>query len=157
MVQVTAVVHDDAEFATARHFGATACVKDAGELASLDESVRPTLCFDTVGGPVLPGIVTAMARGGRIVNLSATGDGQVTFDLGQFSRSRLVLHGFGTGTYDIVQNTRVLAVLRPGFDNGQLQPPQIAATLPLSKAADAYALMEQHPQGKVVLTMSAPT
>ncbi len=156
VVQVTAVVRDDAEVATARHFGATACVKDAGELVDLDESVRPTLCFDTVGGPVLPDVVKAMARGGRIVNLSATGDGQVTFDLDQFYRSRLSLHGFGTGTSDVVQNARVLALLRPGFDNGQLQPPQIAATFPLSKAADAYAAMEQHPQGKVVLTMGVP-
>jgi NADPH:quinone reductase-like Zn-dependent oxidoreductase len=137
--------------------GALLAVLTTGELADLDETERPTLCFDTAGGPVLPEVVEAMARGGRIVNLSATGDGQVTFDLRQFYRSRLSLHDFGTGAYDVVQNARVLALLRPGFDNGQLRRPQIAATFPLPKAADAYALMEQHPQGKVVLTMSVPT
>jgi NADPH2:quinone reductase len=156
--QIMALVRSDSEAEVARKYGATMTILEPSLLARLDVDHRPTLCLDTVGSPVLNGVVGALNDGGRIVNISTPGDGMATIDLRTFYRHRLVLRGLGTGAYDVVRGAQVLEQLRPGFEEGKLQPPQISDVFPLARATDAYGLLNAtHPPGKVVLQMSTST
>jgi NADPH2:quinone reductase len=152
---IIALVRNDSEAEVARKYGATMTVQEASLLAKLDADHRPTLCLDTVGSPVVNDVVGALDDGGRIVNISTPGDGMATIDLRTFYRHRLVLRGLGTGAYDATRGAQVLEQLRPGFESGRLQPPQISEVFPLARAAEAYGLLNSaHPPGKVVLQMS---
>jgi NADPH:quinone reductase len=151
--RVGALVFNDGEAETARRYGATLSVSDPARLLKVDAHEQPTLCLDTVGGQLLDDIVHAMGPEGRIVNISTSRDGLVTFSLCDFYRRRLTLRGLATGTYDSVRGAEVLEILGEGFASDALQAPEIAATFPLAHAPDACALMSTHPAGKVVLTM----
>jgi NADPH:quinone reductase len=152
VVQVQALVLDAAEADVARDAGATMIAQDPARLAEGAAQGRPTLCLDTVGGPVLNAVVSAMEPGGRILNISTTGDGSVTIDLRAFYRAGLTLRGVATGAFDVVQDARILEVLGRGFEEGALRPPRIAVTLPLERASEAYGLVAGgRPPGKVVL------
>jgi hypothetical protein len=92
-----------------------------------------------------------MADEGRTVNISSLGDGMATVSLHEFLRRQLTLRGLGTRSYDA--RSEELRCSRSSAKDSS-QPPCIAATIPLARAADAYALVLTHPSGKVALTMS---
>jgi len=152
--RIIALVRNDEEATQATQSGATLAVEDLRELGDADEGERPTLCLDTVGGPVLNAAVGVMERRGRLVNIFTGGDGTVLFDLRRFYFANLTLHGLATSILDVRDGARILATIGDGFATGALQPPRIAAVLPLSDASDAYALAAGRPAGKVVLIAS---
>ncbi len=105
------------------------------------------LIFDSVGQPTLPRSLQALARGGRVVAIGATGGPKVEIDLRTVFWRQTSLRG---STMAGAQEFR--AVLE-ALSDGRLSP-VIDSTFPLSDGTRALARMG-HPDlfGKVVLTV----
>jgi NADPH:quinone reductase len=95
------------------------------------------LVFDTVGGPMFEVCLKSLRRGGRLVEISSSGDRRVSFDLVDFYHEELTLHGVDSLKWSLESSAEILDQLRPGFDSGALRPPATQA-YPLERAKEAY-------------------
>lgn len=93
--------------------------------------------FDTVGGVMFEPCLQCLASRGRLVEISATGQQQVSLDLLDFYRRELQLCGVNTLSLPPADYARILQQLKPGFESGALQPP-VVETYPLEQAIVAY-------------------
>ncbi|HEY3275866.1 MAG TPA: zinc-binding alcohol dehydrogenase family protein [Syntrophorhabdaceae bacterium] len=110
------------------------------------------VAFDCVGGPLFEVSLRTLGLYGRQVNITATGDPRVSFNLLDFYRKQITLFGVNTTLLDTVASGRILDLLRPEFDEGRLTPPYIAEALPLEDAANAFAMMDKgRAGGKMVI------
>ena len=87
------------------------------------------------------------ARGGRQVAITSFGDRKVTFDLIDFYRNRSRLLGVNTMALSGPDTAEILEELRPGFDQGHLDPPEITAW-PLEQAVEAYGQLPERVPGQ---------
>ena len=88
---------------------------------------------------------------GRLIEISATGQREVTFDLADFYHNEGRIVGVDTLKLDLVAAGDILEALRPGFENGDYSPPAIARIFPMSDAAAAYQAVADGQGGRVVL------
>ncbi len=94
--------------------------------------------FDAVGGVMFRQALACLAVGGRLIEISATGAREVSFDLTDFYHNESRLIGADTLKLDLVRSAEVLEALRPGFEAGDYVPTPGARIFPLHDAVAAY-------------------
>jgi NADPH2:quinone reductase len=92
-----------------------------------------------------------LALRGRLIEISATGQREVSFDLADFYHNESRLFGVDTLKRDLVASARVLEALAPGFEAGDYHAAPIAEALPLAEARAAYRKVAQGADGRIVL------
>ncbi|MCK1823575.1 zinc-binding alcohol dehydrogenase family protein, partial [Streptomyces sp. XM83C] len=93
--------------------------------------------LDTVGGPLLDPVLTALRPGGRAAVVASPLSPTATLDVLDFYRNERTLHGVNTLDLPLTRAAEVLDILRLGFDTGALTPPR-TTTFPLDQAPAAY-------------------
>lgn len=107
--------------------------------------------FDLVGGIMFRNAVNSLALRGRLVELAATGQREVSFDLADFYHNESRLFGVDTLKRDLAESAAVLDALTPGFDAGDYRAAPIAGTCGLSEAREAYRKVGAGTAGRIVL------
>jgi NADPH:quinone reductase len=107
--------------------------------------------FDMVGGVMFRSAVNSLALGGRLVEISATGQREVSFDVVDFYHNESRLFGVDTTKRDLTASAKALEALTPGFVAGDYRAAPIAETLGLDKAPEAYRKVAAGTAGRIVL------
>jgi NADPH:quinone reductase len=107
--------------------------------------------FDAVGGVMFRTALACLAPRGRLIEISATGQREVTFDLADFYHHEGRIFGVDTLKLDLIAAGDILEGLRPGFENGEYRPAPIAETFPLANGVEAYRAVAHGQAGRVVL------
>ena len=107
--------------------------------------------FDLVGGVMFRTAVDCLALGGRLVEISATGQREVSFDLADFYHNESRLIGIDTLKRDLTASARVLEALTPGFLASDYRAAPIAETFGLGQAQEAYRKVAAGTAGRIVL------
>ncbi len=154
--RVIALLKDDRERERVeRHNVAAIAQSDRNDLERVVEEATHgqgcALALDVVGGTVFKQLLGGLAKGGRLVVISAAGGRTVTLDLQDFYRRDLVFHGLNSANLSIHDNVRILNALAPTFASGALRPPTIVERYPLEAAAQGYEAVAKGAPGKVVL------
>jgi NADPH:quinone reductase-like Zn-dependent oxidoreductase len=111
-------------------------------ISRLTDARGADIVFDTVGGSMLLQDLKILAPRGRIIEISAGQNPNVTLNLRDFYHQQARLIGVDSLSLDAVQCAQILRDLSPGFDSGELTPPPIAATYPLHQAMQGYEAVE---------------
>lgn len=140
-----------------------AAILDAGlsfvvETAAIPETIRQAtngtgaaVVLDCVGGNMFRPALGCLALGGRLIEISASGAREVTFNLADFYHNESRLIGVDTLKLDLTASSHVLHLLRPGFEVGDYRPTAITRRFPLDDAVAAYQAVADGEQGRVVL------
>lgn len=107
--------------------------------------------FDLVGGVMFRNAVNCLALRGRLVEISATGQREVSFDLADFYHNESRLYGVDTLKRDLTASAKVLEALTPGFVSGDYRAAPITQTCGLGDAQEAYRKVAAGSAGRVVL------
>jgi NADPH:quinone reductase-like Zn-dependent oxidoreductase len=107
--------------------------------------------FDMVGGVMFRSALACLAVRGRLVEIAATGQREVSFDLPEFYHNESRLLGVDTLKYDLTASAKVLDKLAPGFAAGDYHAAPIAETCGLGEAQQAYRAVAGGAAGRVVL------
>jgi NADPH:quinone reductase-like Zn-dependent oxidoreductase len=107
--------------------------------------------FDMVGGVMFRSAVNSLAFGGRLVEISATGEREVSFDLVEFYHNEGRLFGVDTMKRDLTASAKILEALTPGFVAGDYRAAPTAETFGLDKAQEAYRKVAAGASGRIVL------
>ena len=107
--------------------------------------------FDLVGGVMFRSAVDSLALGGRLIEIAATGQREVSFDLADFYHNESRLFGVDTLKRDLTASAAVLKALTPGFIAGDYRAAPIAATCGLNEAQEAYRKVAAGASGRIVL------
>ena len=107
--------------------------------------------FDLVGGIMFRNAVNSLALRGRLVEIAATGQREVSFDLADFCHNESRLYGVDTLKRDLVASAEVLEALTPRFMAGDYRAAPIAETCGLGEAQEAYRKVAAGSAGRVVL------
>jgi hypothetical protein len=70
--------------------------------------------FDLVGGVMFRSAVSSLAYGGRLTEIAATGQREVSFDLIDFYHNESRLFGIDTLRHDVTASANILDALTPG-------------------------------------------
>lgn len=126
----------------------------AKRVLELTSGCGVSACLDTVGGALFDVALACLGLRGRLVAITAKGDGRVSFDIRDFYHRELRLLGVDSLKLDSSGAAEVMDELRDGFSSGALRPPSIRA-YPLAQAPEAYAaLASGRAPGKPVLLAS---
>lgn len=145
--------------AQARALGADISIdatnEDFAELAKAAGGVDVVL--DMVGGDYFARNLDALKTGGRIVFIASLGGGEITLPVFRIMQKRAVVTGSTLRPRDADEKARlataVEATVWPWIAAGKVTP-QIDATFPLARAAEAHAHLEAGAHlGKIVLTV----
>lgn len=107
--------------------------------------------LDCVGGIMFRHALNCLALQGRLVELSATGAREVTFNLADFYHNESRLFGIDTLKLDLTASAAVLETLKTGFEKADYAPAHIARRFPLQDAVAAYQAAAAGEQGRIVL------
>jgi NADPH:quinone reductase len=107
--------------------------------------------FDLVGGVMFRHAVNSLALRGRLVEIAATGQREVSFDLADFYHNESRLYGVDTLKRDLTASAEVLDALTPGFVAGDYRASPITETCGLGEAPEAYRKVGSGSAGRVVL------
>jgi NADPH:quinone reductase-like Zn-dependent oxidoreductase len=107
--------------------------------------------FDLVGGVMFRNAVNSLALRGRLVEIAATGQREVSFDIADFYHNESRLYGVDTLKRDLTASAEVLEALTPGFVAGEYRAAPIAETCGLGDAREAYRKVAAGSAGRVVL------
>jgi NADPH2:quinone reductase len=107
--------------------------------------------FDLVGGIMFRSAVNSLALRGRLVEIAATGQREVSFDLADFYHNESRLVGVDTLKRDLTASAEVLELLTPGFVAGDYRAAPISQIYGLGEAQDAYRAVAAGTTGRVVL------
>jgi NADPH:quinone reductase-like Zn-dependent oxidoreductase len=107
--------------------------------------------FDLVGGVTFRSAVDSLAFGGRLVEIAATGQREVSFDLLDFYRNESRFFGVNTLNRDLTASAEVLDALAPGFVAGDYRAAPVAETYSLDKGQEAYRKVAAGTAGRIVL------
>jgi NADPH:quinone reductase-like Zn-dependent oxidoreductase len=111
--------------------------------------------YDTVGGLLFEPALRCLAHRGRLVEISATGHSQVSFDLRDFYRNESQLLGVDSLKLDASAAARLLDRLAPLFESGSLRPPAVDRQVTLDQLIDAYQHVARGEGGRHVLINAA--
>jgi NADPH:quinone reductase-like Zn-dependent oxidoreductase len=95
--------------------------------------------------------VNSLALRGRLVEIAATGQREVSFDLADFYHNESRLFGVDTLKRDLTASAEVLEALTPGFVTGDYRAAPIAETCGLTQAQEAYRKVAAGAAGRIVL------
>ena len=107
--------------------------------------------FDLVGGVMFRSAVNSLALRGRLVEIAATGQREVSFDLADFYHNESRLVGVDTLKRDLTASAEVLELLTPGFVAGDYRAAPISQICGLGQAPEAYRKVAAGSAGRVVL------
>ncbi|MFZ1867950.1 MAG: zinc-binding alcohol dehydrogenase family protein [Steroidobacteraceae bacterium] len=107
--------------------------------------------FDLVGGIMFRSAVNCLALRGRLIEITATGQREVSFDLADFYHNESRLLGVDTLKRDLTASAQVLDALTPGFVAGDYRAAPISETYKLSDAPAAYRKVAAGTAGRIVL------
>jgi NADPH:quinone reductase len=107
--------------------------------------------FDLVGGVMFRSAVNCLALHGRLIEIAATGQREVSFDLADFYHNESRLLGVDTLKRDLTASAEVLDALTPGFIAGDYHAAPIDETSGLGGAQDAYHKVAAGAAGRIVL------
>jgi NADPH:quinone reductase len=107
--------------------------------------------FDLVGGVMFRNAVNCLALRGRLLEIAATGQREVSFDLPDFYHNESQLFGMDTLKRDLTASAKVLEALTPGFIVGDYRAAPITETCGLADAKEAYRNVAAGSAGRVVL------
>jgi NADPH:quinone reductase len=107
--------------------------------------------LDLVGGVMFRSAVNSLVLGGRLVEIAATGQREVSFDLPDFYHNESQLFGVDTLKRDLTASAKVLDALTPGFVAGDYRAAPIAETCGLGEAQEAYRKVAAGSAGRIVL------
>jgi NADPH:quinone reductase len=107
--------------------------------------------FDLVGGVMFRSAADCLALRGRLIEIAATGQREVTFDLADFYHNESRLFGVDTLKRDLTASAEVLDALTPGFIAGDYHAAPIAETCGLGEAQEAYRKVAAGAAGRIVL------
>jgi NADPH:quinone reductase len=111
--------------------------------------------LDTVGGVMFRPALGCLALRGRLVEIAATGQSEVTFDLRDFYHNESRLFGVDTLKGDLTASAHILDRVCPGFESGDYRPAPIAESVPLSRAPYGYDKVASGTAGRIVITPQA--
>lgn len=112
------------------------------EIKRLTNDKGVDLVLDAVGGPMFEPALKSLRRGGRQVAITSVGNPRVEFNLVDFYHELKRLIGVDTMKFTGPDIARTLNRLRPGFDQGYLEPSAVQAW-PLTEAVGAYQAVER--------------
>jgi NADPH2:quinone reductase len=107
--------------------------------------------FDLVGGVMFRSAVDSLAWRGRLVEIAATGQREVSFDLADFYHNESRLFGVDTLKHDLTASAKILDALAPGFVAGDYRAAPIEQTFGLDEAQEAYRKVAAGATGRIVL------
>jgi NADPH2:quinone reductase len=107
--------------------------------------------FDLVGGVMFRNAVNSLALRGRLIEIAATGQREVSFDIADFYHNESRLYGVDTLKRDLTLSAKVLDALTPGFVAGDYRAAPIATTFGLGEAQQAYREVAAGAAGRIVL------
>jgi NADPH2:quinone reductase len=107
--------------------------------------------IDLVGGVMFRNAVNSLALRGRLVEIAATGQREVSFDLADFYHNESRLYGVDTLKRDLTASAQVLEALTLGFVAGDYRAAPITETCGLGEAQEAYRKVATGSAGRVVL------
>jgi NADPH2:quinone reductase len=107
--------------------------------------------FDLVGGVMFRSAVDSLALRGRLIEIAATGQRKVSFDLADFYHNESRSIGVDTLERDLTASARVLEALTPGFVAGDYPAAPIAETCGLAEAQEPYRKVAAGAAGRLVL------
>ncbi|WP_413991671.1 quinone oxidoreductase family protein [Labrys okinawensis] len=108
--------------------------------------------FDTVGGVMFRTALDCLALRGRLIEISTTGQREVTFNLADFYHNESRLFGVDSLKRDLTASASILEALAPGFEAGVYRPAPIAETVSLQQAREGYRRVADGIAGRVVIT-----
>jgi putative PIG3 family NAD(P)H quinone oxidoreductase len=111
--------------------------------------------LDIIGAAYLPGNVSTLAIGGRLVVIGMQGGSTGELDLSQLLRKRATVHASTLRARPLAEKSAIVAAVQsnlwPLVGSGQIRP-VIETTLPLAEAAQAHRLLESGGHvGKILL------
>jgi NADPH2:quinone reductase len=112
------------------------------EVKALTDGKGVDLVLDAVGGPMFEPSLKSLRVGGRQACITSIGNGRVEFNLTDFYHHLLTLTGVDTMKLTAREIAKIMDELRPGFEEGFLQPSTIQ-TWSLDQAVDAYTAVEK--------------
>jgi NADPH:quinone reductase-like Zn-dependent oxidoreductase len=115
------------------------------------------VALNGIGASVFPELAASLAEGGRMAIYAVLGGRETPLDLLTFYRRRLRLYGINTAAFDLHQIARMYGKFGPLFESGAIDPPPIAARIPLSNAREAYERVNRGGAGKVVIVPDSAT
>ena len=92
-----------------------------------------------------------LALRGRLVEIAATGQREVSFDLADFYHNESRLFGVDTLKRDLTASAEVLDALTPGFLAGDYRAAPIEGACGLGDAQEAYRKVAAGAAGRIVL------
>jgi Zinc-binding dehydrogenase len=107
--------------------------------------------FDLVGGVMFRSALKCLAWRGRLVEIAATGQREVSFDLADFYHNESRLFGVDTLKRDLTASAEVLDALAAGFVAGDYRAAPIEKTCGLGEAQEAYRKVAAGATGRIVL------
>jgi NADPH:quinone reductase len=123
----------------------------AAEVHAATNGEGANVVFDLVGGVMFRSALNSLARGGRLIEIAATGQREVCFDLVDFYHNEDRLFGLDTMKIDLTASAKVLDRLAPGFLTGEYRAAPIAKTFGLGSAQEAYREVAAGAAGRIVL------
>ena len=121
------------------------------EVRAASGSKGADVVFDLVGGVMFRTALACLGLRGRLVEIAATGQREVSFDLADFYHNESRLLGVDTLKRDLIASARVLEALAAGFVAGDYLAPPIADTYGLGTAQEAYRKVAAGAAGRIVL------
>jgi NADPH2:quinone reductase len=107
--------------------------------------------YDAVGGVLFAAALQCVAQRGRLVEISATGASEVTFNLRDFYHNETQLFGADSLKLGAPDTARLLDRLAPLFDDGTLLAPVVQRTVTLDEAIVAYQQVARGEGGRQVI------
>jgi NADPH:quinone reductase len=121
------------------------------EIRSFTRGKGADVVFDLVGGVMFRSAVNSLALRGRLVEIAATGQREVSFDLPDFYHNESRVFGVDTLKRDLTASAEILDALSPGFISGEYRPAPIEDACALAEAQQAYRKVGPGTAGRFVL------
>lgn len=125
----------------------------AQKILQLSNGKGADIIFNTVGSAYFEAANKSLAKGGTQI-LIATQDRAVPFDIFTFYRGMHTYVGIDTLALDCIESTKLLSLLRMGFESGKLKPFKVDQAFDLGDALEAYKLVLGGSQNRVVFKLS---
>jgi NADPH:quinone reductase len=122
-----------------------------GDIRAATGGKGADVVFDLVGGVMFRNAVNSLALRGRLIELAATGQHEVSFDLADFYHNESRLFGVDTLKRDLVASAKLLDAMAPGFAAGDYRAAPIGETCGLGEVQAAYRRVAAGTGGRIVL------
>jgi NADPH:quinone reductase-like Zn-dependent oxidoreductase len=110
------------------------------------------IIYNTVGSAYFEAANKSLAKGGAQIFIS-TQDRAVPFDIFTFYRGMHTYVGIDTLALDCIESTKLLNLLRIGFESGKLRPFKVDRVFNLDSALEAYQIVLGGAQDRVVFKL----